>query len=322
MKRSLRTSGMLWIAGITLLVGQVHAHGFVGPPGGSTPFVPVGGGNVGQTGPVGGVTPPAPGQGGGTLPGRQLTGGGDPRAATGGTFAGGAAARGGGGRGTGGTTGAAKPKSFDAKWKERLHGAWKAAFLPVIHRDGYASKVATIDEAMTLAPAEGGWARDRRPAVVITYDSMNPEHVRALAMLESDDRVRSATHFFDCFKVDVGGATQEKSLDVKLSTYRADGTFIETVAGQRKLSAAFDLMERAWKAESKTELTDRLPKMTSLLNDRAQVQDFIAGWDAAIVCPDCGHERADAIENVERGKVGLRECEKQVEALRAIASAK
>jgi hypothetical protein len=216
---------------------------------------------------------------------------------------------------------AAKPKGGSTPWIARIRVPWTVAFLPAIPvGDGYGARPGTIHDAIRLPAARGGWVRDGKPVIVFQYDATSADHRRLLASLDADPRVRVASHFFNCFRVDVGAfAEKGAARDAKLSVFLADGTLVGELVGQRKLSAVYELVETAWKKQHNAELANRVAKLDGILNNKAAAEHFIPLCEAGIVCPDCGHERRDMVERVAELKARSEACDRAIDDLRTVA---
>jgi hypothetical protein len=171
----------------------------------------------------------------------------------------------------------------------------------------------SIADGVSLPASEGGWARDARPTIVLVSDPANEDHARAVAGLNADSRFRAAAHFFNCFRVDT---TDKKSGDARIYVYSANGTLVGDVPGQRRFGKALDLLENAWKQSAKGELGGKLPEMDYLLKTKAFVDYRVKQIESAVVCPDCGHERNDVIEEMAKLKLRATACDTAMVALR------
>lgn len=301
---------------VLALSTPVLAHGFVLPP--PPPAPPpfsgargggdaIQGGDIGNGGggqtedPFGGAT------GGGGVGGTTPAGGGStPRP--------GAPAPAGGAR-MGGSSGPSKAKSVSAVYESKITIPWKTVFLPTLRREGYAGVTGSIADGVSLPAAEGGWARDARPTIVLVSDPANADHARAVAGLNADSRFRSAACFFNCFRVDVTSADKQNG-DAKIYVYTTEGALIGDVPGQRRFGKALDLLENAWKRSAKSELGGKLPEMDYLLKTKAFVEYRVKQIESAVVCPDCGHERNDVIEEMAKLKLRATACETAMTTLR------
>jgi hypothetical protein len=292
--------------------------------------VPVGGGNANYGGPAGGGgTQDGVVGGGGTADG--VVGGGGTGGVVGGgggvnpaPSAGGAAARptgSGSGASTARGVGAAptKGKSAAAPWLTKVRVPWVPAFLPAIAVNGYASRTGTVEDALRLSAGDGGWSRDTRPVMVFQYDATNADHRRLLASLDSDSRVRTAAHLFNCFRVDVGAADKAQAKDARLSVFTGDGKLVGEAVGSRKLSAVYELLEQAWTKTGGSDLPNRAAKVDGFLKTKAYAEHFIPLCEAGIVCPDCGHERLDVIERVAELRARAEACDRAIDELRIVA---
>lgn len=223
-----------------------------------------------------------------------------------------------------GTRGAAvqavKPKTTAAPWLENMRVAWQPKYLPAISTGGYGARAGTIADGLRLSPAEGGWARDGRPVIVFAYDATNLEHQRILTVLDTDARVRTASQFFNCFRIDVSAFTEKSATkDARLSVFTSDGTLVGELTAQRKLTGVYDVIESAWRKQSGNELANRAAKMETLLKTKAAAEHFIPLCQAGIVCPDCGHERLDVLERIAELKARIEACDRAMEELRTVA---
>ena len=143
-------------------------------------------------------------------------------------------------------------------------------------------------------PSEGGWSRDQRPVMVFSYDATNAEHRRLLATLDTDGRVRTASHFFNCFRVDVGAAAEKSQAnDARLSVFtrgrdarRRDHRPAQALGGLRPHRVRVA-------APGRLRPHEQVAKMDGFLKTKAYAEHFIPLCEAGIVCPDCGHERLD-----------------------------
>ncbi len=305
-----------------VIAAPVLAHGWSPPPPPPPPPPAMGGGNPTQT-PVGGApTPEFNGPTGGAVTGT-TTGGGNATGGTTGaptTFTPGATAaapHGAAGRTTGGMATPGKSKGMLSMWDEKVTIPWKSVFLPVVQREGYGSSVGTIADGVKLPQAQGGWARDDRPSIVIVFDSGNADHKRLLSALESDSRFKTAANFFNCFKVD---ATGTKAGDARLYVFGRDGAEMAQIAGQRKFNGAYDTLEIAYGKEMKVNLAEKAPQMDALLKSKAYVDHRAKQIEGGVVCPDCGHEREDIVEELGKLKVRGDACDNSIAALRMPAT--
>ena len=165
-------------------------------------------------------------------------------------------------------------------------------------------------DALRLSPSQGGWQRDGRPVLVLSYDAADADQRRLVDALDADSRVRAAAQFFNCFRVDIGAkAKKGETKDAHLSVYTSDGTLVGDVIGQRRLAGAYDLLATAWAKKGGTNFAERVAKMDGLLKNRALAEHYIPLCEVGIVCPDCGEERHDVIERAaehESPRRGLR----------------
>jgi hypothetical protein len=305
---NLRTKLCAAAAAALICAAPALAHGWPPPVGGGTPtFIPTGGG--GSTGgsaaqqPTGGdpaqppvVTPPPAGQG---TTARANNG------ATGSRV---------------GSAAPSKPKGGGQPWLSRVRMPWVPVYLPAIEASGYAATAGTVADGIRLSPAQGGWARDGRPVIVFAYDATNAEHRRLLASFDTDSRLKTAAHFFNCFRVDVGAFGEKGAAkDPRLSVFTADGTLAGEIVGQRKMNGVYELVESAWKKQTSADLTNRVAKMDGLLKTKAYSEHYIPLCEAGIVCPDCGHERLDIIERIAELKARSEACDRAIEELRTVA---
>ena len=298
------------------------AHGWPLPVGGGNPNFggPAGGGGTQEGVTGGGGNPDVVVGGGGPLVGGPVGGGGGvaPSAAGGGT------ARPSGATGSstarGGSAAPTKGKSAAAPWLTKVRVPWVPAFLPAIAANGYASRTGTVEDALRLSAGDGGWSRDTRPVMVFQYDATNAEHRRLLTSLDSDSRVRTAAHLFNCFRVDVGAAADKaQTKDARLSVFTGDGKLVGEAVGSRKLSAVYDLLEQAWTKHGGSDLPNRAAKVDGFLKTKAYAEHFIPLCEAGIVCPDCGHERLDSIERVAELRARAEACDRAIDELRIVA---
>lgn len=231
--------------------------------------------------------------------------------------AGPAAAHGGSDRAGGHTPTAGKSKGMMSMWDEKVGIPWKTVFLPTLQRDSYASTVGTVADGIRLPQANGGWTHEDRPSLVLVFDSGNADHKRLLAGLESDSRFKTAANFFNCFKVDAAGT---KSGDARLYVFGRDGSELAQVAGQRKFNGAQDTLEIAYKKDMNVNLAEKAPAMDSLLKTKAFIEYRTHQIEGGVVCPDCGHEREDIVEELGTLKVRGATCDTSIAMLRQPAT--
>ncbi len=278
---------------LTLATSAALAHGWT--------FSPVGGGNVGAT------TQQAPAR---FTAGVNST---EPGASMGPATAN---PSGGVTGAKGGSTGPARSKNALSHLDKDIHIDWKLAFLPVVKKEGYDPVVLTIDEALTMSPADGGWLRENRPSLVLVTDPLSKDHQALVNKLENDVRFKTGTYFFNCFRLesaDAGKAPKE----ARLMIYAANGALLNEIAVERKLPQAFSTLEDAFKTATGAELSGVVWKMDSALKTRAALAHAMKYAEGGIVCPDCGHERDDVLAEIARIKIRQQECELAINALRA-----
>jgi hypothetical protein len=217
-----------------------------------------------------------------------------------------------------GTVRTGKPKSVMTPWLKNMRIPWAPACLPAVDVKGYSARVGSISDALKLSPADGGWSRDGRPVVVFSYDATSADHKRLLSTLDHDSRVRTATNFFNCFRVDVAAyAEKNASMDATLAVYLTDGTLVGELSGQRKMGGVYDLLEKAWKQHAGAELTKLLPGMEYCLKEKAVAKHYVPLHEVGIVCPDCGGERLDIIEKIAALRARSDACDRAMESLKA-----
>jgi hypothetical protein len=308
-----RTSLLAVALAALVCAAPALAHSWQPPAGAGTPLFtgPAGGGNGNQQDQFGA------GGGGGNPQDQFGVGGGGNPAPTAGSPMPRSSPQGGTAAPRGGAA-PSKPKGGSSPWLSRVRVPWVPAFLPSIAQDGYAARTGTVADAIRLPQSQGGWTRDGRPVMVFAYDATNAEHRRLLATLDADARVKTAAHLFNCFRVDVGAA-EKKDADARLSVFTADGTLVGEIAGQRKLTAVWDLLESAWEKQGGSDLANRIAKVDGFLKTKAHAEHFIPQCEAGIVCPDCGHERLDMVERVAELRARAEACDRALDELRVVA---
>lgn len=292
------------------LTGQALAHGWVNP-------FPVGGAFPPAAEPVGGIDAEAILVGDSVVP----VGGGD--VPTTGTTTGGTRS----GRTTPRTTnrlrsankssGRVTPnfgakKGSRAPWSREIRIPWKSGF--VKPQEGYDSVIADLDRALTPRVADGGWERDARPSIVVLYDPNSRAHEKALADLNKDVRVRAAAHLFNCYRVDartLGGAP--KKLVVR--AYDAKGRLASELKGGRA-TQVFTAMRTAWRSFGKRDLSKVVVRADALVRGLAWCDYQLGFIEKKVICPDCGHEREDVVENIDQTRVRRESVARALSALR------
>lgn len=283
---------------LVLAAADVSAHGwvFTGPAGGGGPGYtgPAGGGEVGPTG-AGGASSGSEPEPGNATPGART--GGTP------TAPGTNPAAGSGGRvGIGGTTRGGRPKSARAPWLDRVAVPWVGVFPGLSGEAGYQQSPVDAAEALRRPVSEGGWARESGPSLLAEYDSSNPKHVELLKTLDRDDRFTAAAQLFNCFKLDTFGGPKPVK-EIRLVCHLDDGSLAGEARGDSGIRKAFDLVEGAWKRHAGKEIGKVVPRIAELLGAIAYFDHHRELAEEAIVCPDCGHERHDAMETAAEMKL-------------------
>ena len=286
------TTGMM-LAGALLLmaVDVAEAHGWAVPPptgGGTPPLLVVGGGNptsLPTTGLEGGGNPP-PGSPFGENPGGR-------------TFN----ERQRAGFGSGTTPGSAsrannqpsRPKRSRSPWADSIRAPWQPAFAPLSeNRDGYDAELLPVEQGITKTQAEGGWKRVNELAMLLVWDPGSKTHRDAVAAMESDARFLGASHLFDCFRVDAR-SLKNPGKQPRLMVFNKSRELVGSLEG-KKLRKGFKLLDEA----AGGDLAQRALKIYENLNGMAYCSDYIKKLTKGVVCPDCGHERHDVIERIQK----------------------
>jgi hypothetical protein len=203
---------------------------------------------------------------------------------------------------------------------DEIHISWTVGFLPAVGSTGYGTRLGTVADALRLPVRQGGWDRDDRPVMVLTYDAADADQRRVIEAFDADNRVRAAAQFFNCFRVDVGAkARKGEAKDARLSVYTSDGTLVGEVSGQRRISGVYDLLETAWAKKGGTDFAARVAHMDALLKVKAHSEHYIPLHESGIVCPDCGGERHDILEKIAAMKARADACDRMMADLRLVA---
>jgi hypothetical protein len=219
----------------------------------------------------------------------------------------------------GGVT-APKSKKPSNPWVDEIHISWNVGFLPAVGSTGYGTRLGTVADALRLPVRQGGWDRDDRPVMVLTYDAADADQRRVIESFDADNRVRAAAQYFNCFRVDVGAkARKGEAKDARLSVYTSDGTLVGEVSGQRRISGVYDLLETAWTKKGGTDFAARVAHMDALLKVKAHSEHYIPLHETGIVCPDCGGERHDILEKIAAMKARADACDRMMADLRVVA---
>jgi hypothetical protein len=218
----------------------------------------------------------------------------------------------------GSATVGSKPKNV-APWMDRIHVPWTVGFLPAVGATGYGTRLGTVSDALKLPVPQGGWDRDSRAVIVLTYDAADADHRRVLESLDSDGRVRAAAQFFSCFRVDVGAkAKKSEATDAHLSVYTSDGSLIGSLSGRRRITGVYDLLASAWAKKGGTDFGERVSKMEAVLKHKAYAEHYLPVFEGNIVCPDCGEERHDVVERIADLKFRAEACDRAMADLRIV----
>ncbi|HYC77371.1 MAG TPA: hypothetical protein VEI02_07065, partial [Planctomycetota bacterium] len=184
-------------------------------------------------------------------------------------------------------------KAADEPWLDVVRIDWTPVFLPSQGADGYALSPASVDDALKRAPKDGGWRRTSRPTLVCVYDAGDAAHLRALRAAADDARVRTASKFFECFRVDAAprGADGPRFL-----VYGADGALAGEVAGAFRPGRLYELLEKAY--PKRGALGSACDALDPLLKGHARCLWAASMVERAVACPDCGELRVDHLERL------------------------
>lgn len=203
----------------------------------------------------------------------------------------------------GGTT--ARRRPAQDPWLSTEKIAWTAAFLPQTGGEGYAKTTLDVAEALRRPAHEGGFVRESKPTVVFLYDAGNKAHVDALRALDADGRIRTASAFFNLFRIDAVVAAKDAPADPTIAVYSTAGELVGETRADKRFGRAYELMETAF-AKQGGDLGAEAAKIDGAVKARAHAEWRLRALEAGVVCPDCGELRHDLLEEAEALRARIR----------------
>lgn len=182
--------------------------------------------------------------------------------------------------------------------------AWTPAFLPETGPDGYAKSALAVGEALRRPAHDGGLAREGKPTIVFLYDAGDKAHVAALRALNEDGRLRTASTFFNLFRIDAAVDAKAAPKGPTFAVYSAAGELVGETAADKRLGRAYELMEAAY-ARSGGELGVDAAKVDAAQKARADAEARLRAAESTVVCPHCGELREDALAEIAALKARL-----------------
>jgi hypothetical protein len=281
MKDMIRKVATCSVAGL-LASSMALAHGWVAPQPPPPPVAQLQAGTGGGSGPTDRSTESAKGgPRGGVVGGTGVVATG-PQSSPGGVVRGGTPAR---------------RRPAQEAWVAAEKLAWTPAFLPQTGREGYAKTTLDVAEALRRPATEGGLVRESKPTVVFLYDAGNKSHVEALRALDTDGRLRTASAFFNLFRIDAVVDAREAPAEPVIAVYTAAGEPVGETRGDKRLGRVYELMETAF-AKQGGDLGAEAAKIDAAVKTRAHAEWRLRTVEAGVVCPDCGELRHDLLEEI------------------------
>ncbi len=189
------------------------------------------------------------------------------------------------------TTPAPLPKATISPWLTRIHVPWQAVFLPVDTGGNYAVRPVSVSEALQRTPEEGGWTKNLRPSVVLTYDPSRPDHLKIVRSMDQDTRIRAVSHLFNCLRLDVRSSGKSGPME-RVTVYLTDGTQVGEVKTDRKLTKVYRLLEKGWQKTSGSGFKKILPRLQRTLGEIARTE-----WEIARLQPDLVSSRSGRVRD-------------------------
>jgi len=209
----------------------------------------------------------------------------------------------------------ALPESVTSPWLKTMQIDWTPAFALAPEHEGYDSLAASIATALEAPAVQGGWKKKDRPSLVVVWNPRSEDHRKLLEMLRADDRFNTATHLFNCYRIDSRSLRDADPRTIYLSAFRKGGRHVGYVSGKRKLKGEFDLLERTWALDHDgARLTKALPPVRAALKQVARADYQIERLEKLIVCPHCGERRDDIQKQIARLRKQREEARKRLVA--------